>query len=139
VKRAEGQRRLEEIGGDREESLRSYASLRRELEAAVAQARKDKSWQLEAAEAFAGLLLEAVRTALHPEISAPTRALLSQALTEGPEALASLETELAERLRQAQGPEELLRILRARRSCLELRMRCLDHLATIFDARRSQP
>jgi len=139
VKRAEGQRRLEEIGGDREEALHGYVSFLRELEAAVAQARKDKSWQLEAAETFADLLLEASRTALHPEVSAPTRVLLNQALTEGPEALARLESELAERLRQAQGPEELVRALRTRRRCLELRTRCLDHLAAVFDARRSQP
>ncbi len=139
MRRSDGQKRLEEARGSRDEALRAYAVLAPELEDAVAAARREKSWQLEAADTFVGLLLAAARKRLHPEVSATMRDLLDEALIEGPTALQDLREVLAERLLQAQEPEATLRALRARRRCAELRLRCLEHLAAVFDTPRSQP
>lgn len=139
MRRSDGQKRLEEIGNSRDEALRGYAALAPDLEKAGAAALKEKSWQLEAAEAFVDLLLTAARERLDPQVSASMRDLLEQALIEGPAALQDLQEVLAERLLQAQEPEEALRALHARRRCAELRLRCLDHLAAVFDTPRSQP
>jgi hypothetical protein len=140
VKRSEGQARLAlAAAGERDAALRRYAALAAELEAAVAAAGQADSWKLEAAEDLVSLLLEETAAELHADVTAVTRDALAEALTSGPAALDRLAAGLAERMRQAQEPEEKLRALRARRRCLELRMRCLDHLEAVFETRRSQP
>jgi hypothetical protein len=139
VRRGEGQARLASIVGERDAALRQYAAFAAELEAAVVAAGQAESWKLEAAENFVSLLLEEAAAELHSEVTAATREVLADALTSGPAALDRLAAKLAERMRQAQEPEEKLRALRARRRCLELRMRCLDHLEAVFEIRRSQP
>jgi len=142
MRRGEGQARLAHLegsAGERDAALHQYAALAAELEAAVEAAGRGQQWKLEAAEAFVSLLLAEAHAALHDDVTAATREGLAEALTAGPSALDRLAEELVERLRQAREPEEKLRALRVRRRCLELRLRCLDQLAAIFETRRSQP
>jgi hypothetical protein len=138
MKRAEAERLLAEIGGEVEVRLRGHAGLLRRLLGNEPN-QDHPAWKLAAAETLAEGLLERCAGLLHPEVSAPTRALLEEAVTEGPEALARLAADFDERLRAADAPGDRLQALRARRRCLELRAACLDHLANIFDARRSRP
>lgn len=139
MRKSEALRRLDKIPPDRDEALRSYALLARELEEAVEEARQRATWKLEPAEVLAELLHRQVFAALDPGVSATTRERLAEALASGPPALARLQADLRQRLREAQVPEERLRTLRLLRHCQELRLRCVEHLDTLFDARRSQP
>ncbi|HVR97930.1 MAG TPA: hypothetical protein VMW27_15030 [Thermoanaerobaculia bacterium] len=139
MRKTEALRRLDEIPAGRDEALRPCALLARELEEAVQEAERRATWKLEPAELLAGSLENRLSAALDPGVSAATRERLAEALAGGPPALAQLHAELRERLREAQVPEERLRTLRLLRHCQELRLRCLEHLDTLFEARRSQP
>lgn len=139
MRKSEALKRLEEIPTERDRALQTCARLAQELEEAVAEARRRATWKLEPAETLAELLHRRLFAALDPGVSAATRERLAEALAGGPPALARLHTELQERLREAQVPEERLRTLRLLRRCQELRLRCLEHLDALFEARRSQP
>lgn len=139
MRKSEALRRLDEIPSQRDEALLPYARLARELEAAVEEARRQATWKLEPAEVLAEQLHGQLFAALDPGVSATTRERLAEALAGGPPALARLHAELQECLREAQVPEERLRTLRLLHRCQELRLRCLEHLDALFDARRSQP
>lgn len=139
MRKSEALRRLDEVPGNRDEALRLLARLAREMEESVEKARQQATWKLEPAEVLAERLHHQLFAELDPAVSASTRDRLAEALAGGPPALARLHVELQERLREAQIPEESLRTLRLLRRCQELRLRCLEHLETLFEARRSQP
>ena len=138
MRRDLARRRFDEVQGTPEQTLAGYAVLLRDL---PREAISDRSsaWKVGATETFVEMLNGAVREGLPTSVDDVTRERLREAMLAGPEAIAEHSRELARALEQAELPQEELDRLARLRACLELRLRCLEHLETVFDSERAQP
>ena len=140
MNRLEGLRRLQRIHGLDEAAVRDLRALIRDCQMSPPATDGQRSWQSEAAEVLADLVCAAAVAALPAGVSAGSRERLEAVMTlEGPDGLAALSAELGARIEASQAPRAELAVLRTRRRCLELKLRCLDHLDAIFRAERAQP
>jgi hypothetical protein len=137
--RGEARRRFEQLRGEGEPARADLRSLLRECEQAITAAAAGRSWKTDAAGAFADLLLAAALADLQPGASADSRRRLEAALLSGPRALTGLAGELDVRIEDADKFRRDMELLRARRRCQQLRLRCLEHLDAIFHCERAQP
>jgi hypothetical protein len=140
MNRQEGQRRIGQIRNQDETAAQELRALIRELQPPPAAPASRRSWQTEAAEALAEQVCVAVAADLPEGVSAASHERLEAAVVQGgPDGLAALSAELDAQIEASRQPRAELALLRARRRCLELKLRCLDHLDAIFRAERAQP
>ncbi len=142
MRRDEAERRCEEIadsGDGRDELLRGYAGLARELEAAEVPEIQGDAWQIRAAETLVEILLREALRELDEAVQSSTAGKLEEAVLGGPKAIEELGGELQREVDWAAEPRGRLDVLGLRRRCLDLRRACLVHLHDIFHAERSQP
>ncbi|HLX08678.1 MAG TPA: hypothetical protein VKY89_12535 [Thermoanaerobaculia bacterium] len=140
MNRTEGRRLLVAIHGQNDDAARELRALIRAWQAPPAAPGSQPPWQAAAAEALAELVGAAAAAALPEGVGTDSRERLAAAVTlGGPDDLAALSVELEARVEALQQPRAELALLQARRRCLELKLRCLDHLDAIFRAERAQP
>lgn len=135
----DARRRFDQILNEGEAATGSLRTLIRDCEPIAGASASEPFWQREAAEVFISRLRREAEAGLPEEGSAESRERLDEAILQGPAALASFQSELEGRIRDAERPLADLEILRARLRCQQLRRRCLDHLDAIFGAQRAQP
>jgi hypothetical protein len=138
VRRDHARRRFDEVEGTAEQTLAGYLALLRELPPAAV-ADRSSAWKVQATETFVEALIETALGALPASVDEVARERLRDAVLAGPAAVAEHSRGLAEDVEEAEQPQAELERLARLRVCLELRLRCLEHLESVFGSERAQP
>jgi phytoene dehydrogenase-like protein len=139
ITRTAARRRFEQLRGQGDAAAGALRSLLREWQQAAASPVAEPPWRVAAAATFVELLRQEAGAGLPPGTGDESRERLDDALLQGPAALLTLARELDARIQDSDRFRVEMELLRARRRCQQLRLRCLDHLDAIFHGERAQP